>query len=195
MRNILLSFICIASLTACNNPSANSNKPAETAAAPAPKGPVQSKLDEAGTKALMNVVNAYYEVKNAMVATKAADATTAATKLSVAADSMAATLQKDSTNMAALKQYVDTIQMQSKAIAAIQDESCEKQRLALGTLSSAMYGMLKAADLKNAGVYHEYCPMAFNNKGAYWLSSESEIKNPYFGKKMLECGEVTDSLK
>jgi hypothetical protein len=36
--------------------------------------------------------------------------------------------------------------------------------------------------------------MAFDDKGAYWLSAESEIKNPYFGKKMLECGEVTDSL-
>jgi Cu(I)/Ag(I) efflux system membrane fusion protein len=57
-----------------------------------------------------------------------------------------------------------------------------------------MYSLLKNADLKNAKVFHEYCPMAFNDKGATWLSDEAEIKNPYFGKKMLECGEVTDSL-
>jgi hypothetical protein len=36
--------------------------------------------------------------------------------------------------------------------------------------------------------------MAFDNKGAHWLSNNPEIKNPYFGKKMLECGEVTDTL-
>jgi Cu(I)/Ag(I) efflux system membrane fusion protein len=36
--------------------------------------------------------------------------------------------------------------------------------------------------------------MAFNNKGAYWLSNEREIKNPYFGSEMLECGSVEDSL-
>jgi Cu(I)/Ag(I) efflux system membrane fusion protein len=57
-----------------------------------------------------------------------------------------------------------------------------------------MYMLVKEAKLANAGVYHQYCPMAFNDKGAYWLSNEAEIKNPYFGKKMLECGEVKDSL-
>jgi Cu(I)/Ag(I) efflux system membrane fusion protein len=36
--------------------------------------------------------------------------------------------------------------------------------------------------------------MAFDNKGAYWLSNVSEIKNPYFGEKMLTCGSVQDSL-
>jgi Cu(I)/Ag(I) efflux system membrane fusion protein len=40
-------------------------------------------------------------------------------------------------------------------------------------------------------VYKEYCPMAFDNKGAYWLSESEEIRNPYFGKSMLTCGEVT----
>ena len=58
-----------------------------------------------------------------------------------------------------------------------------------------MFSLLKQADLRNAGIYRQYCPMAFNDKGAYWLSDETDIKNPYFGKKMLECGEVTDTLK
>ncbi len=39
-------------------------------------------------------------------------------------------------------------------------------------------------------VYKDYCPMAFNNKGAYWLSETKEITNPYFGASMLACGEV-----
>lgn len=39
-------------------------------------------------------------------------------------------------------------------------------------------------------VYVEFCPMADNNKGAYWLSNEEEILNPYFGNAMLKCGEV-----
>ena len=43
-------------------------------------------------------------------------------------------------------------------------------------------------------VYYQYCPMAFNNKGAYWMSQDREIKNPYFGDKMLECGSLEDSL-
>ena len=39
-------------------------------------------------------------------------------------------------------------------------------------------------------VYLEFCPMAFDNKGAFWISKDKEIKNPYYGDKMLKCGEV-----
>jgi Cu(I)/Ag(I) efflux system membrane fusion protein len=37
--------------------------------------------------------------------------------------------------------------------------------------------------------------MANNNVGAYWLSKEREIRNPYFGKEMLDCGSVTDEIE
>ena len=103
-------------------------------------------------------------------------------------------IKADTVNNKTLAPFLDTIVNQCKAIASISDESCEKQRLSFGTISSAFYGLLKNAGLKNGHVYHEYCPMAFNDKGAFWLSDESEIKNPYFGKKMMECGEVIDSL-
>lgn len=39
-------------------------------------------------------------------------------------------------------------------------------------------------------LYKQFCPMAFENRGAFWLSAEKEILNPYFGDKMLRCGEV-----
>jgi len=44
-------------------------------------------------------------------------------------------------------------------------------------------------------VYYQFCPMAIDNKGAYWLSEESDIKNPYFGDAMLTCGETKETLK
>ena len=183
---------CLVSLAGCNN---NSSTGTETAGATRPaKEPVKSKLNDEGTKKLMSVISNYYTLKNAMVAAKSADAVKAAAQLAAATDSFQTYLQHDSANMAAVKPYTDTIIAQSKLAAAIDDPSCEKQRLAFGPISSAMYGLIKKVDLKNAKIYHEYCPMAFNDKGATWLSEESEIKNPYFGKKMMECGEVTDSL-
>jgi len=39
-----------------------------------------------------------------------------------------------------------------------------------------------------------FCPMAFDNAGAYWLSDTNAIANPYFGHKMLKCGKVTDQI-
>ena len=47
----------------------------------------------------------------------------------------------------------------------------------------------------NQKVYSQFCPMADNNKGAYWLSKEEKVQNPYFGEAMHSCGSVIDSLK
>jgi len=44
-------------------------------------------------------------------------------------------------------------------------------------------------------VYEQFCPMADDNKGAYWLSLSKEIKNPYFGKAMPTCGETKTTIK
>jgi len=38
--------------------------------------------------------------------------------------------------------------------------------------------------------YEIFCPMAFNNTGASWLSKEKDVNNPYFGASTLKCGEV-----
>jgi len=44
-------------------------------------------------------------------------------------------------------------------------------------------------------VFVEFCPMANNDVGAYWLSEDEEIRNPYFGKEMLNCGSVVEEIK
>jgi hypothetical protein len=195
MRIVYILFAaCILLFTSCSNAGTSPKTATGDTVNNVAKGPPQSKLKEDGTQKLMAVVTSYYALKNAMVATKADDAGKAATQLATATDSLQSYMQKDSVNMAALKPYADTIITQSTLAATISDPSCEKQRIAFGSISSALYGILKKADLQNANIYHEYCPMAFNEKGATWLSNESDIKNPYFGKKMMECGEVTDSL-
>lgn len=39
-------------------------------------------------------------------------------------------------------------------------------------------------------VYEFECPMAFNNKGAYWFQDIEKIANPYFGNAMKLCGTL-----
>mgnify|MGYP006300108977 FL=1 len=41
-------------------------------------------------------------------------------------------------------------------------------------------------------LYEVKCPMAFDNRGAIWLQDSQEVRNPYFGKVMLRCGEVQE---
>lgn len=43
-------------------------------------------------------------------------------------------------------------------------------------------------------VFVQFCPMAFDNKGATWLAPSEEISNPYFGAMMLRCGEVRQQI-
>ena len=71
----------------------------------------------------------------------------------------------------------------------------ETQRKHYEDMSNAMMTMLKKDGLSNGEVYVQYCPMAFNDKGASWISSSKEIRNPYFGDKMMNCGEVKETIQ
>ncbi len=44
-------------------------------------------------------------------------------------------------------------------------------------------------------VYSQFCPMANTDKGAFWLSKEEKILNPYFGNAMLSCGSVEQIIE
>lgn len=44
------------------------------------------------------------------------------------------------------------------------------------------------------GIIHRILPNVFNDKGALWISSIKKIHNPYFGEKMLKCGEVKETI-
>lgn len=70
----------------------------------------------------------------------------------------------------------------------------EKQREAFATLSSHMYELMKVIKPETT-VYYDFCPMYNDGQGAYWLSNESSIKNPYFGSSMLTCGKTKETIK
>jgi Cu(I)/Ag(I) efflux system membrane fusion protein len=67
--------------------------------------------------------------------------------------------------------------------------SIKEQRMEFKQLSSLLTSAVQIFGI-NEKVYNQYCPMADNNKGAYWLSKEEQVFNPYFGDAMLKCGSV-----
>ena len=68
----------------------------------------------------------------------------------------------------------------------------KSQRAAFSVLSDEM-AVLVAGNLKSGMIYKDFCPMALEG-GAYWLSSEKEIQNPYLGNKMLKCGSIKEVI-
>lgn len=81
---------------------------------------------------------------------------------------------------------------QNEEIAAVSD--INEQRKAFDLLSQGMEETINYFGVKGVEVYKQYCPMAFNDEGAFWFSSESKIMNPYFGDRMLHCGEVKQTI-
>jgi Cu(I)/Ag(I) efflux system membrane fusion protein len=75
--------------------------------------------------------------------------------------------------------------------ALIEAEGLTEMRVAFEPLS---LGMIEAVNsygmVSEKYVYVLSCPMAFENKGAVWLQSDENIRNPYFGSAMYRCGEV-----
>jgi hypothetical protein len=64
------------------------------------------------------------------------------------------------------------------------------QRLLFASLSSDLYSLIKSTSLSKVPIYRVYCPM----KKAYWFSSVQTISNPYYGRAMLTCGNVTQTI-
>ncbi|TXE16573.1 efflux RND transporter periplasmic adaptor subunit [Psychroserpens burtonensis] len=68
------------------------------------------------------------------------------------------------------------------------------QRMYFKNLSSYLTNAIEVFGI-NEKVYHQFCPMADDNNGAYWLSKEEKVINPYFGDAMLTCGEVKQVIE
>lgn len=82
---------------------------------------------------------------------------------------------------------------QAGKIASVSD--IRAQRSELEALTLEVEAVLKSARVTAGVVYKQFCPMANDHKGGYWLSSDSEIRNPYFGDEMLTCGETKEEIK
>lgn len=71
----------------------------------------------------------------------------------------------------------------------------EEKRALLSAFSENLSEYLKQSKLESGVVYKQFCPMANGNEGGYWLASEKTINNPYYGDKMLKCGNIAEEIK
>jgi Cu(I)/Ag(I) efflux system membrane fusion protein len=143
------------------------------------------------TSNVERILNGYYAVKDAMVTSDAAQVKTAA-------EALLEVITEFDTNgleeaiAVRLTAEVDAIRYGAQNVA--EAETIDAQREYLPALTENMIGLVTHYKVTSQAVYKQYCPMAFNDKGAYWLSNSDSVINPYFGDMMLRCGEVVESL-
>ena len=75
-----------------------------------------------------------------------------------------------------------------------QNNNLEYQRNHFATLSDAITTLISSLTSLDQKIYVQRCPMAKEFNGALWLSLEKEIRNPYFGDSMMDCGSTVQEL-
>lgn len=167
LKLIFLSF-SILWISACSGTQETESNPSSTE---------QATSEVGGVKKVGGVVDGYLKLKDALVASNGEEAKEYAIAMMEVVDAVA----------------MPDIQQSIKEIAATAE--IEEQRKAFETLSINLYRNLKASNTVEQTLYKQYCPMAFDDQGAFWLSAQEEIRNPYFGERMLKCGSVEETME
>lgn len=125
-----------------------------------------------------SVYSNYIDLKNALVSAKSSEAQTASAKLSDA--------------LLKIKGCETTSELAGKISAS---SDLKSQRSDFTVLSADIIALMKNSEIESGTLYVQYCPMANSGNGGSWLASNSEIRNPYFGDEMMNCGEVKEEFK
>ncbi|MDH5610539.1 MAG: DUF3347 domain-containing protein [Cyclobacteriaceae bacterium] len=134
---------------------------------------------QTGNETARKVLTAYLDIKEALVATDIKAAAGSARSIQ--------TVIGKSQEELLVKIYAD-------AATIVASTTVEGQRSAFKTLSENVYQLIRSTQANEATLYRQYCPMAEKNTGGYWLSVSKEIRNPYFGDRMLMCGSVKEEI-
>jgi Cu(I)/Ag(I) efflux system membrane fusion protein len=151
-----------------------------------PLSKMKMKFSESFQKDFKKVLQSYLQMKDAFVNSDAE-------KVSAFAKATSKSL-KD-IPMGSLGQMEEShIEKSIEMLNAIaQNEDLENQRDHFVVLNENMVVIAMNVEVATP-IYVQKCPMANNNKGAVWLSTEKDIKNPYYGDAMLTCGSVIEEI-
>jgi len=154
----------------------------------------KTKIDKNFKMQLGDVINEYIALKDALTRDDAIMAQEQASKLvKTLKEVNMLLLLGDAHNF-----WMEALKTINISIETIQNsKNIDLQRQAFEDLSLKLSEVINdfgIITVDEKPLYLEYCPMVNNNQGAYWLSYDKKIKNPYFGKKMLDCGEVEKHL-
>lgn len=140
---------------------------------------------------LLDLLSPYLKVKDALVATDASAAAKEAASFNQTLKRVDMSLLSNDTHNTWMPLYNE---MNKAAESASSTGDVEEQRKSFLKINDSYFTAINEFQLSGLQAYYQYCPMAFNNKGAHWISKEKEISNPYFGSKMMRCGETIKQL-
>ena len=140
---------------------------------------------------LENVITAYLEVKNEL--TK--DNSSAIRRTANNFYEVISQVPKDKLSVKEQKTWIEYEQELKRDADQLRGtDDIAYQRELFSKVSVNLYNMLLVLNINSSELYYQFCPMAGNGKGAYWLSEQENILNPYFGRRMLTCGRTVETI-
>ncbi|MBW8686757.1 DUF3347 domain-containing protein [Chitinophaga rhizophila] len=181
-------FLVIIGFLACNESAK------KTEAAAVEEAPLKAPYAAQFYDSLQVTMDAYYDLTEGFSQSNATYINKWAGVLKQHVDSLPLQLlQLDPAKLEAIRSAAGSISAELTGIAG--DKDLEEKRAGFNMVSDMLYDIVQVTGLKGQTVYRQYCSMAFDDRGAYWMSKSSKLQNPYFGNGMLGCVEVTDSLR
>ncbi|OED48135.1 hypothetical protein AB832_00320 [Flavobacteriaceae bacterium (ex Bugula neritina AB1)] len=111
-------------------------------------------------------------------------------------NSNAKTVQKEARKLeTVIDESLDAKQLKATIKLIALTKEIKKQRDFFVTLTAEIEKLISNATITSGEIYKQFCPMAFEGDGGYWLSDSKEVRNPYFGNSMLKCGSVKETLQ
>ena len=149
-------------------------------------------VDPKFSKQLAELLQPYLQVKDALVASNLESASTQINNVASALAKVDMSLLKGDAHM----KWMENLNRMNESVKMIKaSKNIEEQRVSFSQLTEALYASIKVFNITGLQSYYQFCPMAFDNKGAFWISRDEQIRNPYFGEQMLRCGETKETLK
>ena len=137
------------------------------------------------------MVTDYLKLKDALVSSDAYATSNHAKEVVSSLSNVNMSLVKGELHMQWME-YLNELKAQSEIIQNQQDLKVQRQTFI--SLSETLIQTVKTFKVPGV-IYQQHCPMANGGVGADWLSTEEEISNPYFGNKMLRCGETIEEIQ
>ena len=153
--------------------------------------PTFTKLDANASGYIKNIIEHYLHVKNALANDNGSEAASGGKMLSMAL----AEVDKSFFSADQKKIYEgieEDIKEHADHISKTTDVKHQREHFSM--MSEDVYELVKAFG-GGKSLYHDFCPMYNDKKGALWLSETKEIKNPYMGTEMPKCGIVKEVIK
>jgi len=140
---------------------------------------------------LKNAFAKYLVLKDALVSSDNNSATTAGIELATSIKNINMKLLKEAEHL----KWMEDLNTINAAVSKITgSDNIGAQRLAFADLSITLYASITYFNVAGLNAFYQYCPMALGGKGAYWLSTTKEIRNPFYGDAMLTCGSTRETI-